>query len=45
MAGKIVPEAHEFIYLGLPIGNSLFKNQYLETRMIKEEIAFYSLYG
>ena len=35
MAGTIIPESNEFIYLGLPIGNDLFKNQFLEAKMGK----------
>ena len=45
MAGTIIPESNEFIYLGLPIGNNLFKNKFLEAKMGKVEKAFYSLYG
>ena len=45
MAGTIITEKKEFIYLGLPISNNLFKNQFLEAKMGKVEKAFYSLYG
>ncbi len=45
MAGIIIPEVNEFIYLGLPIGDKTAKNCFLEKKMGKVERAFYSLYG
>jgi hypothetical protein len=34
-----------FIYLGLPIGNRKYKNEFLENRFKKVEKSFYSLYS
>ena len=45
MSGIVIPEVSEFIYLGLPIGDKLAKNSFLENKMCKVERAFYSLYG
>ena len=45
MGGVIIPEVKSFIYLGLPVGGSLAKNEFLEEKMGKVEKSFYSLYG
>jgi hypothetical protein len=45
MLGIRIREVSDFIYLGLPIGDTLAKNSFLEKKMSKVERAFYSLYG
>ena len=45
MGGVIIPEVKTFIYLGLPIGDKISKNEFLEEKMSKVEKSFYSLYG
>lgn len=45
MSGISIPEVKEFIYLGLPIGDKITKNEFVENKMSKVERAFYSLYG
>ena len=45
MSGIRIPEVSDFIYLGLPIGDTLAINSFLEKKMSKVERAFYSLYG
>lgn len=41
----IIPKVRNMMYLGLPIGESEAKYEYLETRFRKLEKAFYSLHG
>jgi len=43
MSGIRIPEVSDFIYLGLPIGDTLAKNSFLEKKMSKVGRAFYSL--
>ncbi|CAF0862194.1 unnamed protein product, partial [Brachionus calyciflorus] len=43
--GKIVPNVSGFIYLGLPIGNQSYINEFLENKWKSVEKALYSLYG
>jgi len=45
MSGIRIPEVSDFIYLGLPIGDMLAKNSFLENKISKVERALYSLFG
>ena len=45
MGSTNIPEVKSFIYLGLPIGDNLAKDEFLEEKMNKVEKSFYSLYG
>jgi len=45
MPGIRIPEVSDFMYLGLPIGNVLAKNSFLENKMSKVERSVYSLFG
>ena len=42
MGEKIIPEVKKFIYLGLPMGDSIAINDYLEEKMIKVEIFLFT---
>jgi hypothetical protein len=43
--GEHIPEEVGCIYLGLPLGDTAYKCQFIEDKMRKVERCFYSLYG
>jgi hypothetical protein len=45
MNGQKIPYGKNFIYLGLPIGDKNFINEYIEKKFKKLEKSFYSLYS
>ena len=45
MNNSEIPKVDNIIYLGLPIGDDKFKEDFIKTNFKKCERAFYSLYG
>ena len=45
MSDIIIPEVSDFVYLGLPIGDMLAKNSFLENKMSKVEGFIFALWN
>ena len=45
MNNSEIPKVDNIIYLGLPIGDDKFKEDFIKNNFKKCERAFYSLYG